>query len=178
MTVEKKPVRALMPFRPCVGAALFNRRGEVFIGRRKSGQGPEYEALRQEWQMPQGGIDGNEPAFNAAKRELYEETNVRSAELLGVAPYWFHYDLPDSVLGKALHGKYRGQTQLWFAFRFTGEDHEIDVAHPAGGGHPAEFVEWRWERLERLPDLIVPFKRPVYAQVVAAFRHHADALAG
>lgn len=167
------PVRARMPFRPCVGAALFNARGEVFIGRRKGGQGPEYDAARLEWQMPQGGIDGNEPAFKAAKRELYEETNVKSVTLLGAAPFWLHYDLPDAALGKALHGKYRGQTQRWFAFRFTGEDSEIDVARPAGGAHPAEFVEWRWERLERLPELIVPFKRPVYQQVVAAFEKFA-----
>ena len=169
MAEANKPMRALLPFRACVGAALFNARGEVFIGRRKPGQGQEYDAARLEWQMPQGGIDGNEAAFVAAKRELYEETNVRSVTLLGVAPFWFHYDLPDEALGKALHGKYRGQTQRWFAFRFTGEESEIDVARPAGGAHGAEFVEWRWEKLERLPALIVPFKRPVYEQVVAAF---------
>ena len=123
--------------------------------------------------MPQGGIDGNEAAFVAAKRELYEETNVRSVTLLGEAPVWYHYDLPDEALGKALHGKYRGQTQKWFAFRFTGEEREIDVLHPAGGAHSAEFVEWRWEALNRLPELIVPFKRPVYAQVVTAFADFA-----
>ena len=163
------PVRARMPYRPCVGAALFNARGEVFIGRRKGGQGPEYDAARLEWQMPQGGIDGNESAFDAARRELHEETNVKSVALLGASPFWFHYDLPEEALGKALHGKYRGQTQKWFAFRFLGDEREIDVARPAGGAHPAEFVEWRWEQLERLPELIVPFKRPVYEQVVAAF---------
>lgn len=173
MAGEKTPVRARMPFRPCVGAALFNARGEVFIGRRKGGQGPEYNGASFEWQMPQGGIDGNEAAFSAAKRELYEETNVKSATLLGEAEAWFHYDLPDEALGKALHGKYRGQTQKWYAFRFTGEEREIDVLNPAGGAHPAEFVEWRWERLEALPALIVPFKRPVYEQVVAAFARFA-----
>ena len=162
-------VRWSMPYRPCVGTTLFNGRGKVFIGRRKSGQGPEYDGQVHEWQMPQGGIDGNESAFVAAKRELYEETNVRSVELIGEVPVWLHYDLPDGALGKALHGKYRGQTQKWYAFRFTGEEKEIDVIRPASGAHPAEFVEWRWERLERLPDLIVPFKRPVYAAVAEAF---------
>lgn len=166
-------MRSRMPYRPCVGAALFNAEGKVFIGRRKSGQGPEYDSAKQEWQMPQGGIDGNESAFDAAKRELFEETNVKSATLLGAAPFWFHYDLPDDVLGKALHGKYRGQTQRWFAFRFAGNESEIDVARPAGGAHPAEFVEWRWETLDNLPGLIVPFKRPVYEQVVAAFAGYA-----
>jgi len=162
-------LRVEMPYRPCVGAALFNARGEVFIGRRKGGQGPEYDNQTHEWQMPQGGIDGNESAFVAARRELFEETSVRSATLIGEAPAWFHYDLPDAALGKALHGKFRGQTQKWFAFRFTGDEAEINVLAPGGGVHPAEFVDWRWEALERLPDLIVPFKRPVYEQVVAAF---------
>ena len=166
-------VRSLMPYRPCVGTVLFNGRGEVFIGRRKGGHGPEYDNQKHEWQMPQGGIDGNESAFVAAKRELYEETSVRSAVLIGEAAAWFHYDLPDHALGKALHGKFRGQTQKWFAFRFTGAEAEINVLAPGGGLHPAEFVEWRWEALERLPELIVPFKRPVYEQVVAAFRHLA-----
>lgn len=163
--------RLRMPYRACVGACLINGEGKVFIGRRKGGQGPEYDGQRQEWQMPQGGIDGNESAFVAAKRELYEETNVRSVALLAEAEAWFHYDLPDDVLGKALKGLYRGQTQKWYAFRFTGQESEIDVLKPAGGAHGAEFVEWRWESLADLPALIVPFKRPVYERVVAAFRH-------
>lgn len=162
-----------MPYRACVGACLFNAEGKVFIGRRKGGQGPEYDGQRHEWQMPQGGIDGNESAFVAAKRELYEETNVRSVALLAEAPQWFHYDLPGDVLGKALKGLYRGQTQKWFAFRFTGEESEIDVLTPANGLHGAEFVEWRWERLENLPEMIVPFKRPVYEHVVGAFQTFA-----
>jgi putative (di)nucleoside polyphosphate hydrolase len=163
-----------MPYRACVGIALFNAAGEVFIGRRKGGQGPEYDGQRHEWQMPQGGIDGNESAFVAAKRELYEETNVKSVALLAEAPHWFHYDLPDDVLGKALKGIYRGQTQKWYAFRFVGEEKEIDVLKPAGGAHGNEFVEWRWEKFEKLPKLIVPFKRPVYDNVVRAFSKLAD----
>lgn len=162
-----------MPYRACVGTCLFNARGEVFVGRRKGGQGAEYDNTRQEWQMPQGGIDGNESAFVAAKRELFEETNVKSVTLLGESPVWYHYDLPDDVLGKGLKGLYRGQTQKWFAFRFTGDEAEINVLQPAGGAHGNEFVEWRWERLEQLPGLIVPFKRPVYELVVRQFTEFA-----
>lgn len=161
--------RFVMPYRACVGACLFNAEGKVFIGRRKGGQGPEYDDQAHEWQMPQGGIDGNESAFVAAKRELYEETNIRSVALIAESPVWFHYDLPAGVLGKALKGIYRGQTQKWFAFRFTGQETEVDVLHPAGGAHGNEFVDWRWEHLERLPSMIVPFKRPVYDHVVKTF---------
>ena len=163
-----------MPYRACVGVCVLNAAGKVFIGRRKGGHGPEYDGQRQEWQMPQGGIDGNESAFVAAKRELYEETNIRNVTLLGEAPAWFHYDLPADVVGKALKGVYRGQTQKWFAFRFTGSESEINVLHPAGGIHGSEFVDWRWEDIENLPGLIVAFKRPVYEKVVAAFRPFAQ----
>lgn len=163
------PVRACMPYRPCVGAALFNSQGKVFIGRRKPAKGPEYDAEALDWQMPQGGIDGDEPAEAAARRELYEETNVRSVSLIAEAPAWYHYDLPAAALGKALQGRYRGQTQKWFAYRFEGRDEEIDVLNPAGGAHGNEFVAWRWETLDRLPALIVPFKRGVYEHLVQAF---------
>jgi len=167
--VGHAPVRAMMPYRPCVGAALFRQDGLVFIGRRKPAKGPEYDAEALDWQMPQGGIDGDEPAETAARRELYEETNVRSVTLIGESPVWFHYDLPDAALGRALQGRFRGQTQKWFAYRFDGKDSEIDVLTPAGGAHGHEFVEWRWERLDRLPALIVPFKRGVYEQIAGAF---------
>jgi putative (di)nucleoside polyphosphate hydrolase len=159
-----------MPYRPCVGVALFNASGLVFIGKRRAEKGPEYDAERLAWQMPQGGIDADERALDAAKRELLEETNVRSVSLIAEAPAWYHYDLPDAALGRALQGKYRGQTQKWYAFRFEGEESEIDVRNPGGGAHPAEFEAWRWERLEALPDLIVPFKRGVYGHLVEAFR--------
>lgn len=158
-----------MPYRPCAGAMLFNRQGLVFIGRRKPAKGPEYDAEALDWQLPQGGIDGDERAEAAARRELYEETNVRSVSLIGEAPCWYHYDLPDAALGRALQGKYRGQTQKWFAYRFDGEDSEIDVLRPADGLHGNEFVEWRWEKLKRLPQLIVPFKRNVYERLTQAF---------
>lgn len=159
-----------MPYRRCVGLALINRDGLVFIGKRRREAGPEHVDDTHAWQMPQGGIDPGEEPYSAALRELYEETNVLSATLLAEAPEWYAYDLPVDVAGRAWRGRYRGQTQRWFAFRFTGADDEIDIHTPGEGRHKAEFVEWRWERLERLPAMIIPFKRQVYENVVAAFR--------
>ncbi len=158
-----------LPYRRCVGIMLLNREGLVFIGRRRFEAGPEHVADGYAWQMPQGGIDSGEDPYEAALRELYEETNVRSVSLLAEAPEWYPYDLPSAVAGRAWKGRYRGQTQKWFALRFTGQDDEIDIHHPAGGRHRAEFDAWRWERMSRLADLIIPFKRPVYEKVVAAF---------
>ncbi len=160
---------ARMPYRPCVGVTLFNPEGRVFIARRRPDKGPEYADPVYEWQMPQGGIDPGEDPYNAALRELFEETNIRSTRLLAEAPDWFNYDLPTDTLGKALKGRYRGQTQKWFALRFIGHEDEINVVAPGGGQHRPEFIDWRWERLENLPDLIVPFKRGVYERVVSAF---------
>jgi putative (di)nucleoside polyphosphate hydrolase len=155
------------PYRPCVGVVLFNREGLVFLGRRLGFSGSHA------WQMPQGGIDPGETPLQAARRELYEETNVRSASPLGETEGWLRYDLPAELVGQAWGGRFRGQKTKWLAFRFEGEDSEIDVAAPGGGSHPPEFEEWRWERLERAPALVIPFKRPVYEKVVAAFRRFA-----
>jgi putative (di)nucleoside polyphosphate hydrolase len=159
-----------LPYRPCVGIMLINRKGRVFIGRRTDG--PEHVDDTHAWQMPQGGVDPNEDPWPAALRELYEETNVTSVEKLAESSQWFAYDIPREIVGQAWKGKYRGQTQKWYALRFTGEDAEIDVRNPAGG-HEPEFLEWRWERMARLPDLIIPFKRPVYEKVIAEFAHLA-----
>ncbi len=162
--------REEMPYRDCVGVAVFNREGLVFIGRRKLDPWTEDRSeIAAPWQMPQGGIDKGEEPYPAALRELFEETSIRSVELLAEAPGWIHYELPDEALGIALKGKYRGQRQRWFAFRFLGEESEIDVEHPGDGAMPAEFHAWRWERLAALPDLIVPFKRDAYLEVVSAF---------
>ncbi|HEY7458997.1 MAG TPA: RNA pyrophosphohydrolase [Xanthobacteraceae bacterium] len=161
-----------LPYRPCVGLMLFNKRGRVFVGRRTDG--PEHVDETHAWQMPQGGVDANEDPWPAALRELYEETNVTSIEKLAESKEWYSYDIPRDIVGKAWKGKYRGQTQKWYALRFVGEDSEIDVMHPAGG-HEPEFVEWRWEKMERLPALVVPFKRKVYEQVVKEFREFGEA---
>ena len=163
--------RETLPYRDCVGTAIFNADGLVFIGRRKPEEDPEDSSeVRAPWQMPQGGIDKGEQPLDTAYRELFEETSIRTVELIAEAPEWIYYDLPDEALGIALKGKYRGQRQRWFAFRFTGDETEINVTEPGGGAHPAEFDRWRWEKLEALPDLIVPFKRDAYLHIVAAFR--------
>lgn len=160
------------PYRPCVGLAVFNRGGLVFVGRRSGG--PEHVDETHVWQMPQGGVDEGEDPWPAALRELYEETNIRSVEKLGEIADWLSYDIPHEIVGQAWKGKYRGQKQKWFALRFTGDEREIDIAHPGGGKHEPEFIAWKWERLENLPGLIVPFKRPVYEEVVRRFAHLAS----
>jgi putative (di)nucleoside polyphosphate hydrolase len=145
---------------------LLNPQGLVWVGRRFQKQNDD--GVGHWWQMPQGGIDGNEDPAAAALRELEEETAVRSAEIIAEAPGWYNYDLPDQLIGKSWKGKYRGQTQKWFAARFTGQDSEIDLAPP---GHKQEFDQWRWVKMHEVIDAIVPFKKPVYEQVIAAFRH-------
>ncbi|TDR94020.1 RNA pyrophosphohydrolase [Enterovirga rhinocerotis] len=158
-----------LPYRPCVGITVLNREGLVFLGRRKSEAGPEHVDDGYAWQMPQGGIDPGEDPYAAALRELYEETNIRSVELLAEAPDWLSYDLPSAVAGRAWRGRYRGQTQKWFALRFTGDESEIDIHRPGEGRHKPEFDAWRWERLALLPSVIIPFKRPVYEKVAEVF---------
>lgn len=155
-------------YRPCVGLALFNRDGRVFLGRRANRSQREHVAPGHEWQMPQGGIDRGEQPLQAAYRELREETNVSSVSLLAEAPDWLSYDLPHEIGKEAWRGRYRGQSQKWFAFRFEGEEDEIDIANPAGG-HKAEFDSWRWAPLADAPELIIPFKREVYREVVRLF---------
>lgn len=147
-----------LPYRPCVGITLLNRDGLVFVARRLD---TEIEA----WQMPQGGIDKGETPEQAALRELEEEIGTNKVEILAEHPEWLTYDLPPDLLGKVWKGRYRGQKQKWFAMRFLGSDRDInlDTAHP-------EFEDWRWVPLLQLPELIVPFKRDVYAQVVQAFQ--------
>jgi putative (di)nucleoside polyphosphate hydrolase len=155
-----------LPYRPCVGMCVINSAGLVFIGRRNSG--PEHLDARHAWQMPQGGIDDGEDPYPAALRELYEETNICSAEKLAESKDWLTYDLPAALVGQAWHGKYRGQKMKFFAFRFTGDEDEIDIAHP-GGGHKPEFIAWRWAKMNELPELVVPFKRPIYERIVKEF---------
>lgn len=163
------PTRIDMPYRPCVGIMLINVYGQVWVGRRL----PKWANDRSAhfWQMPQGGIDAGEEPLAAAVRELREETNVRSATLLGEIPGWLSYDLPPDLLGVALKGKYRGQRQRWFAMRFTGDDSEIDIRPRRG--LKAEFDAWRWESIDNVSKLIVPFKRGIYEDVVKGFRHLA-----
>jgi putative (di)nucleoside polyphosphate hydrolase len=117
--------------------------------------------------MPQGGIDEGEEPEAGARRELQEETGVRSARFIARTRNWYTYDLPSELLGVAWEGRYRGQKQMWFAARFEGEDSEIDIGPRAG--HEQEFDAWRWVKMAELPRLVVPFKREVYASVIGEF---------
>ncbi len=152
-----------LPYRPCVGIALINAHGRVFVGNRI--QSVDIEPLT--WQLPQGGIDNGEDARTAALRELHEETGVVDAkvEIIGTIDDWLTYDLPPDLVGRALKGKYRGQKQRWFAMRFLGEDTDIDLAADAH----QEFSEWDWVPIRRIVDLVVPFKRRIYERIVDAF---------
>jgi putative (di)nucleoside polyphosphate hydrolase len=157
-----------LPYRRCVGIMLINRAGRVWVGsRRPKWAGDAFDSI---WQMPQGGIEAGETERAAALRELNEETSVTSVELLAEAPGWLSYDLPEELVGIALKGRYRGQRQKWFAMRFTGEDREIDIA--ARGRRKAEFDDWRWASVGELPDLVVPFKRQIYHDVVREFARY------
>jgi len=151
---------AALPYRPCVGVMLANRRGEIFVGQR-------IDTDIAAWQMPQGGIDPGETPRDAALRELWEETGV-PADLVSVeaeTPGWVTYDLPTDLVPKVWKGRFRGQKQKWFLLRFHGEDAQIRI----GTDHP-EFSEWRWIEPEALPGAIVPFKRAVYEEVLDTFR--------
>ncbi len=165
-----------LPYRRSAGVALIDARARVFIGQRVKSREATLLA-GHEWQMPQGGIDAGESPLEAAGRELYEETNVSSVSLIAEAPDWWSYDLPPEMGGR-WRARYRGQTQKWFLFRFDGHESEINVDFPAGGHHAAEFRDWRWEEWEALPDLVVPFKREVYLEVVAFFAPIALGLQG
>ena len=153
-------------YRPCVGVMLLNRDRLVWVGRRFEKQNDD--GVGKFWQMPQGGIDKDEDPARAAIRELAEETSVISAEIITQSPGWYNYDLPPDLIGKSWKGKYRGQTQKWFAMQFLGSDSEINLKQQ---GHSQEFDEWRWVKMDELLDLIIPFKRAVYVEVIGAFRH-------
>jgi putative (di)nucleoside polyphosphate hydrolase len=160
-----------LPYRTGVGVMVLNKAGLVFIGQRSSG--PEHIDPTHAWQMPQGGIDAGEDPWPAALRELFEETSICSVERLGEIKDWLSYDIPPDIIGQAWGGKYRGQTQKWFAVRFTGDASEINVSSPGGGAHDPEFVAWKWEPMANLPGLVVPFKRPTYERVVTEFARFA-----
>ena len=160
-------------YRAGAGIMLVNRDGRVFVGRRidmpggpAAWQTPQGSLAM--WQMPQGGIDPGESPRVAALRELREEIGTDRAVIVAESRRWLHYDLPPEIVGGAWGGRYRGQRQKWFLMRFTGEDRDID---PSATEHP-EFDAWEWVAAERLPDLIVPFKRQLYLDILAEFRDY------
>lgn len=148
-----------LPYRPCVGAMLVNTMRMVFVAKRIDSEG-------NYWQMPQGGIDEGEDPVQAVFRELYEETGTDKVSILAESDLWRNYDLPDDLVGKLWGGKYRGQRQKWFALQFLGEDKDINIkAHKT-----PEFSEWKWVDIEELVNLVVPFKKPLYVDIVTEFR--------
>ncbi len=159
-----------LPYRKCVGIMLFDHAGRVWVGRRI----PKWDGdgSQRMWQMPQGGIDEGESPLQAAQRELEEEIGTNNAELLGEHPQWLSYDLPEQALGTALGGRFRGQTQKWFAMRFLGHDSEINI--DGHNGHEVEFDRWRWVDISDLTRLVVSFKRPVYEKVCREFRRFSS----
>lgn len=148
--------RDRLPYRPCVGVMLLDNKGRVFVARRKD--------TPDAWQMPQGGIEKGERARDAALRELKEEIGTDRVSIMAIAREKLRYDLPDELIGKVWGGKWRGQEQVWVAARFLGTDSDIDI-----DTEEPEFDAWQWIDVDRLTDLIVPFKRPVYEAVVAEF---------
>jgi putative (di)nucleoside polyphosphate hydrolase len=161
MTEPKDPKR----YRPNVGLALFHRDGPLFLGKRYGAEGP------YQWQMPQGGVDRGETPVEAAYRELEEEIGVASGkiDLLEETPDWLYYDFPGELRTRMKQrGRYSGQRQKWFAFRFKGRDADIRL-----DAHTPEFVDWRWAPLESAPQLVIPFKRATYEEVVRRFRKYS-----
>ena len=152
---------AKLPYRPCVGVMLANRDGHVFVGQRIDNPGPA-------WQMPQGGVDAGEAPRDAALRELWEETGVTAdkVEIIGETSGWVPYDLPHDLVPKLWKGRFRGQEQKWFLMRFHGSDDQVRL----DADDHQEFSEWRWSPAQEVIENIVPFKRHVYEQVIAAFR--------
>jgi putative (di)nucleoside polyphosphate hydrolase len=155
-------------YRPNVGIALFNAEGLVLTARRFRDDGPEIILPGHEWQMPQGGIDPDEEPLDAAKRELYEETGVTRVAYLGETENWMSYDFPPYTGSGGRFTRFRGQRQKWFALRFCGDDNEIDVIAKRTPDE-VEFDAWRWERLDRVAALVVPFRRAVYEQIAREF---------
>ncbi len=153
---------SFLPYRPCAGVMLLNREGKVFVGQR-------IDTILEAWQMPQGGIDEGETPRETAIRELGEETGIAPEHVAFVAeaPEDLFYDLPEDMIGKIWKGRYRGQRQRWFLFRFTGTDSDVNIATP----HP-EFRAWRWSDPADLPKLIVPFKKALYEEILRIFAPH------
>jgi len=143
-----------LPLRTGVGVVVLNKENKVFVGKRKDNP-------FDKWQMPQGGVNQNEPLLVAMRRELEEETSIKNIEVLKEFNYWLEYELPENLIGKIWKGRFKGQKQKWFIVRFTGQEKEINV----NTNYP-EFIEWKWIDMNTLPDLIVKFKKHVYEEIL------------
>jgi putative (di)nucleoside polyphosphate hydrolase len=151
-----------LPLRTGVGIVVLNSKNKVFVGKRKDNP-------FDKWQMPQGGVDTNEPLLIAMKRELEEETSIKSIKVLKKFNQWLEYDLPEDLIGKIWNGQYRGQKQKWFIVRFLGEENEINI----NTKHP-EFIEWKWIDMNFLPDLIVNFKKHIYKNILVELKKYIN----
>ena len=149
-----------LPYRTGVGIVVLNSKNKVFVGKRKDNP-------FDKWQMPQGGVDLNEPLIVAMKRELEEETSIKNIEILKEFNQWLEYELPENLIGKIWKGKYKGQKQKWFIVKFTGEENEINI----NTKYP-EFIEWRWVEMDLLPDLIVNFKKNLYKDILTELKKY------
>ena len=152
---KKIKINNKLPLRTGVGIVLLNNENKILVGKRIDSEEGDY------WQLPQGGVNENENFLDAAKRELEEETSVKTARVIKELDNWLIYDLPENLLGKIWRGKYRGQKQKWFIVKFLGKDNEIDLKT---SNH--EFVEWKWLDIESLPGVIVEFKKRVYEELL------------
>ncbi len=151
-----------LPLRTGVGIVVLNSKNKVFVGKRKDNP-------FDKWQMPQGGVDLNEPLIKAMKRELVEETSIKNIKILKEFNQWLEYELPKNLVGKIWKGKFRGQKQKWFVVRFLGSDDEIniDTKRP-------EFIEWQWVDIEKLPELIVLFKKHLYEEITKELKEYIN----
>ena len=152
----------ILPLRTGVGIVVLNAQNKVFVGKRKDNP-------FDKWQMPQGGVDSNEPLLQAMKRELLEETSIRNIKVLKEFDQWLEYELPENLIGKIWKGKYRGQKQKWFIVRFIGKENEINI----NTKYP-EFIEWKWIEMDLLPDLIVKFKKQLYEKVLVELKKYTN----
>ena len=151
-----------LPLRTGVGIIVLNSKNNVFVGKRKDNP-------FDKWQMPQGGVELNEPLLNAMKRELKEETSIKNIEVLKEFPQWLKYELPENLIGIIWEGKYKGQKQKWFIVRFKGEESEINI-----NTQNAEFIEWKWIDMNLLPDLIVHFKKNIYKNILEELKKYIN----
>ena len=151
-----------LPLRIGVGIVILNSKNKVFVGKRKDNP-------FDKWQMPQGGVEPNEPLLMAMKRELEEETSIKNVKVLKEFDQWLKYELPENLIGKIWKGKYRGQKQKWFIVKFTGEESEINI-----NTKQAEFIEWKWIDMNLLPNLIVAFKKNIYEDILIELKKYVN----